>query len=154
VECRRPGTLGAVSCAILQHGVEFGFFDREPIRCQSPCRQVTGGPGVVRMWWTVSWRTSRWTPAGRVRSGNSARMLSIGVPSVMVLTLGTSALAAWAGTDNDVIPSSSRLFRQSTKRPKWDRKSTPMMGCVTSATTYRHVKSRRRPKLRLRGSHS
>jgi hypothetical protein len=45
-------------------------------------------------------------------------MLSIGVPSVMIMTLETSALAAWAGTDNDVIPSSSRLFWQSTKRPK------------------------------------
>jgi hypothetical protein len=116
-------------------------------------RQVTGGSGIVRMWWTVLWRTSLWTPAGLVRSGNSARMLSIGVPPVTVLTLGTSALAAWAGTDNDVTPSSSRLFRQSTKRPNWERKSTPMMGCVTSAMTNRHVKSRRRPKLKLRGSH-
>jgi hypothetical protein len=35
-------------------------------------------------------------------------MLSIGVPPVKVLTLGTSALAALAGTDNDVTPSSSR----------------------------------------------
>jgi hypothetical protein len=116
-------------------------------------RQVVGGPGIVRMWWTVLWRTSRWTPAGRVGSGNSARMVSIGVPPVTVLTLGSSALAAWAGTDNDVTPSSSRLFRQSTKRPKWDRKSTPMMGCVTSATTNVHGKLRRRPKLRPRGSH-
>jgi hypothetical protein len=38
-------------------------------------------------------------------------MLSIGVPQVTFLTLGTSTLAAWAGTDNDVTPSSSRLFR-------------------------------------------
>jgi hypothetical protein len=36
VECRRPGTLGTASCAILQHGVELGFGDSEPIRCQSP----------------------------------------------------------------------------------------------------------------------
>jgi hypothetical protein len=36
VERRRPGTLGAASCAILQHGVELGFGDSEPIRCQSP----------------------------------------------------------------------------------------------------------------------
>jgi hypothetical protein len=36
-------------------------------------------------------------------------MLSIGVPPVTVLTLGTNALAAWAGTDNDVTPSNSRL---------------------------------------------
>jgi hypothetical protein len=33
-----------------------------------------------------------------VRSGNSARMLSIGMPPVTVITLGTSALSAWAGT--------------------------------------------------------
>jgi hypothetical protein len=31
----------------------------------------------------------------------------------MVLALGISELAAWAGTDNDVTPSSSRLFQQS-----------------------------------------
>jgi hypothetical protein len=36
VECRRPGTLGAVRCAILQHGVELGLCDSEPIQCQSP----------------------------------------------------------------------------------------------------------------------
>jgi hypothetical protein len=28
-----------------------------------------------------------------------------------------------------------------------------MRGCVTSATTNRHVNSRRNPRLRLRGSH-
>jgi hypothetical protein len=55
-------------------------------------------------------------------------MLSIGVPPVTVMTLGTSALAAWAGTDNDVTSSCSRLLRLSTKRPKWERKTTPMMG--------------------------
>jgi hypothetical protein len=36
VECRRPGSLGAASCAILHHGVEFVFGDSEPIRCPSP----------------------------------------------------------------------------------------------------------------------
>jgi hypothetical protein len=41
-------------------------------------------------------------------------VLSIDVPSVMVLTLGTSALAAWTGTHIDVIPTSSRLIWQST----------------------------------------
>jgi hypothetical protein len=48
-------------------------------------------------------------------------VLSIGVPPVTVFMLGTSALAAWAGMNNDVTPSSSRLFRQSTKRPKWEK---------------------------------
>jgi hypothetical protein len=55
-------------------------------------------------------------------------MLSIGVPPMMVFTLRIGELAAWAGTDNDVSASSSRLFRQSTKRPKWERKSTPNDG--------------------------
>jgi hypothetical protein len=36
VECRRPGTLGAASSAVLQHGVELGFGDSEPIRYQWP----------------------------------------------------------------------------------------------------------------------
>jgi hypothetical protein len=115
-------------------------------------RQVTGGPGAVRMWWSVLWRTSRWIPAGRVISGNSVRRLSIGVSPAMVLTLGISALAIWAGTD-DVTPSRSCLFRQSTRRPKCDRKSTPVMGHVMSATTNLHVKCRRKPKFRLRGIH-
>jgi hypothetical protein len=79
--------------------------------------------------------------AGRVRTGKSVRRLSIGVLPMMVLTLGISALAAWAGADNDVTPSRSRLFRQSTRRRKCDRKSTPMMDRVTSATTNLHVKS-------------
>jgi hypothetical protein len=34
VEQQRPGTLRAASCAILQHGVELGFGDSEPIQCQ------------------------------------------------------------------------------------------------------------------------
>jgi hypothetical protein len=56
--------------------------------------------------------------------------------------------------NDDVTPSSSRLFWQSTKRPIWERKSTPMMRCVTPATTNRHVKFRRRPKLRVGGSYT
>jgi hypothetical protein len=115
-------------------------------------RQVTGWPGAVRMWWTVLWRTSRCTPVGRVRSGNSERMLSTAVPVLMSLMLGVRGLAAWAGVESDVTPSSRRLFRQSTNRPKCARKSAPMRGCETSATTNRHVKSRRNPKLRLSGS--
>jgi hypothetical protein len=51
----------------------------------------------------------------------------------MTLMLGILELEAWAGTDNDVTPSSRRLFLQSTKRPKCDRMSAPMRGCVTSA---------------------
>jgi hypothetical protein len=83
-----------------------------------------------------------------MRSGNSERRVSTEAPPLMTFTLGIRELAAWAGADNDVIPSSSLLFRQSTRRPKWERKSTPMMGRVTSATTNRHVKSRRRSEIR------
>jgi hypothetical protein len=72
---------------------------------------------------------------------------------MMVLTLGISALAAWAGTDNDVTPSKSQLFRQSTRRPKCDRKSTSMMGHVMSATINLHVKYWRKPKFRLADVH-
>jgi hypothetical protein len=87
-------------------------------------RQVTGGPGIVRMWWMVLWRPSPRTPADRVRSGNSVRRLSTGVPILMILMLGVSELSGCAGEDNDMTPSSRRWFRQSTRRPKWERKST------------------------------
>jgi hypothetical protein len=39
------------------------------------------------------------------------------------------------------------------RRPKCGRKSTPKMDCVTSAIANRYVNSRRRYKLRLRGSY-
>jgi hypothetical protein len=81
-------------------------------------RQETGGPGIVRMWWTVLWRTSRCTPVGRVRSGNSKIMLSTAVPPQTTFTLEICELAGWAGTDSDVPPSSRRLFLQSIKSPK------------------------------------
>jgi hypothetical protein len=58
----------------------------------------------------------------------------------------------WAGADNDVTLSSRWLFLQSTKKPKWDRKSAPMKDCLTSATTNRHLKSQRNPSLKLRGA--
>jgi hypothetical protein len=51
------------------------------------------------------------------------KRLSTGVPLLMVLTLGISELAACAGEDNDVTPFIRRLFRQSTRRPKWERKN-------------------------------
>jgi hypothetical protein len=35
VSGRWPGTLGATSRAVPQHGVEFGFSDSEPVWCQS-----------------------------------------------------------------------------------------------------------------------
>jgi hypothetical protein len=69
------------------------------------------------------------------------------------LMLEISELAAWAGTHNDVTSSSRRLSRHSTRRPKWERKWTLMTGCVTSATTNRHMKSWHSPRLRLRDNH-
>jgi hypothetical protein len=42
---------------------------------------------------------------------------------------------------------------QSTRRPKWDKKSTPMMGSSTSATIKRQAKSRRSPKFKLYATH-
>jgi hypothetical protein len=63
-----------------------------------------------------------------VRSGTSARRLSTDVQQLMVLTLGVSELSGCAGEDDDVTPSSRRLFRQSSRRPKWEMKSTPMIG--------------------------
>ena len=116
-------------------------------------RLVTGGPGVVLMWWTVLCRTSRWIPVGRVSAGNWARRSINGALLPMVFTLGMDVGAAWPGADRDVVPSRRRLLRQSTRRPKWARRSAPMMGIWTSATTKRQVKSRRNPKLRLREIH-
>jgi hypothetical protein len=49
-----------------------------------------------------------------VRSGNLARRLSTGVQLLRVLT------PCCAGEDDDVTPSSRRLFRQSIRRPKWE----------------------------------
>jgi hypothetical protein len=35
MECGGPRTFGAASCAILQHGVEFGLGNSEPVRCEA-----------------------------------------------------------------------------------------------------------------------
>jgi hypothetical protein len=113
-------------------------------------RQDTGGPVVMLMWCTVLWRTSRRTPEGRVRSGNSVKMSSAGAVPPMVFTLGNRGDAVCAGADKDVIPSRILLLRQSTKRPKLPSRSTPIIGILTSATTKRQVKSRRSPRLSVR----
>lgn len=72
---------------------------------------------------------------------------------VVVFTLGVSELAAWTCRNNEVTPFIMRFFQQSTRRLKRERKSTPMRGYMTSAITNRNIKSRCRPKLRLRSSH-
>jgi hypothetical protein len=63
------------SCAILQHGVELGFGDSEPIRCQSPWsagdRWARYSPDVVDSIMAVFALDSGW--AGEVReSGEDA----------------------------------------------------------------------------------
>ena len=78
------------------------------------------------MWCTVLWRTSRGTPEGRVRSGNSARSLPACRSQLSIF--GNRVDAVWAYVDRDVTPSNSLLFRQSTKRLKLARKSAPMIG--------------------------
>jgi len=79
-------------------------------------RQDTGGPGVVLMLCIVLLGTSRGTPYGRVRSGNSAKRMSAGVLIPIVFTLGDRVDAVWAGFDRGVTPSRILLLRQSTKR--------------------------------------
>jgi hypothetical protein len=71
----------------------------------------------------------------------------------IVLMLRMDVGTAWLGADRDVVPSRRQLLRQSTRRPKWASRSTPMVGIWTSAITKRQVKSQRNPKLRLREIH-
>jgi hypothetical protein len=51
IECRGPGTLGAASCAIPQHGVELGFGDFEPVKGEATWsavdRRARCSPNVV-----------------------------------------------------------------------------------------------------------
>jgi hypothetical protein len=53
MKCGGPRTLGAAGGAISQHGVDFRFGNRSLSGASRRGRQVTGGPGVVRMSWTV-----------------------------------------------------------------------------------------------------
>jgi hypothetical protein len=68
-ERRRPETLGAASCAArkMASNTALAIASRSGASCRG--RQMTGGPGIVRMWWTVLWRTWRWAVAGPVGSG-------------------------------------------------------------------------------------
>jgi hypothetical protein len=50
VERRKPGTLGAASCAVPQRGVKLDFGDSEQIRCQLP--------------WSAGDRWARYSPDG------------------------------------------------------------------------------------------
>jgi hypothetical protein len=139
VELGRIGTFGAASCAVPQHGIELGFDDSEPVWCQSPWsagdRWARYSPDVVDAVVAYLALDSGW--ADEVRE-----ICEEAVDGCAYFTLGMCVLGVLVGTGNEVIPSSNRLLRQSTQRPKWDMKSTPMMGCLTSATTNRHLKSR------------
>ena len=99
------------------------------------------------------WRTSRGTPDGRVRSGNSAKSPFAGVLLLIFFMLGKREDAVWPGVDREVTPSRILLLQQSTNRLKLASRSTPMIGSCTSATTNRQVKSRRRPSLSVRVCH-
>jgi hypothetical protein len=70
------------------------------------------------------------------------------------IDVGDQRAGHLVGPNNDIAPSSRQLFWQSTKRPKWQRKSAPMRGWETSTTTNCQVKSRCNPRSRLRGSHA
>jgi hypothetical protein len=50
VEGGRPGALGAASRTFPQHGVEFALAMASRSGASRRGRQVTGGPGSVRMW--------------------------------------------------------------------------------------------------------
>jgi hypothetical protein len=65
---------------------------------------------------------------GRMRSGSSERGVSIEQPPLMTFTLRVYELAASAGADNGVTPSSRRLFFQSTKRTKLGEEVGPEDG--------------------------
>ena len=68
-------------------------------------------------------------------------------------TLGTDGVAMRPDVDSDMTSLSRGLFLQSTRRPYWESRSTPMMGRSTSAITKRHVKSRRSSRFRLLEAH-
>jgi hypothetical protein len=153
VQRRTPGTLGAAGCAVPQHGVILGFGNGQVVRCQSPQsagnRWARSSPDVVGS--VVADFALNSSCASEVRELGEVAIDRFAASDGF--NAGISALALWAGTDRDVTPSRSRLFRQSTRRPKCERKFTPMMDRATSATTNLHVKSRGKPKFRLRGSH-
>ena len=90
-------------------------------------REDTGGPGVVLMLCIVLWRTSRGTPEGRVRSGNSEKRPSASVLHPIVFTLGNRVDAVWAGVDREVTPSRILLLRQSTKSLYLASRSTRLL---------------------------
>jgi hypothetical protein len=78
--------------------------------------------------------------------GLLGNICAVGAQSAVDWRTATVDLDTEAGIDNDVVPSSYRLFGQSTKRPKLERKS--------GTREDGHNESRRRnPTLWLRGSH-
>jgi hypothetical protein len=64
VERRRPGTLERRAVPFRNMASNSALTIASRSGASRHGRQVTVGPGIVRMWWKVLWRTSRWTPAG------------------------------------------------------------------------------------------
>ena len=71
------------------------------------------------------------------------------MPPAITFTLETDVGVMRPGVDNEVTPSSRRLFLQSTMSPYCESRSSPMISNSTSAVTKRQVKSRRRPAYRV-----
>jgi hypothetical protein len=142
VKDRRPGTLEAASCADPQHGVELGFGDGEPVWSKPPW---TAGD-----WWT-------WCSPDVV-DGAVAHLAQDTRGSNEVWKLGENSVDRRTATD-DFHTGGLRTgsFGRGGQRRDCVQQTVvltaPMRGCVKSATTKRHVNSRRNPRLRLRGSH-
>jgi len=49
MEGRSPVAIGTPSGAVWEHLLELGIHDSEAVWCQPRVREVTAGPGVVRM---------------------------------------------------------------------------------------------------------
>lgn len=82
----------------------------------------------------------------RVMSTNSRSSVAYGSFSFIVETFDTSVFVRPVIVDRFVCESMRRRFFRSTKRPKYSRKSAPMMARVTLATMNGHWNFRRSPK--------
>jgi hypothetical protein len=118
VEHRKPGTFGAESCAVPQPGVELGSGGIEPIRCQSP--------------WSAGDLWARYSPDVEdsiladfaLDSGWASEVREFGEDAVDRcvaidgLDPGDQRAGSFDRYVQRVTASSSRLFWQSTRRPK------------------------------------
>jgi hypothetical protein len=110
---------------------------------------VTGGPGILHMWSVVAYFALDSVWASEVREFGEESVDRCAASDV--LDAGDQRARGFGRHRQRSDPVQKAVFRQSTRRPECEGKSTPTRGCVKSATTNRHVKYRRSP--RLRGSH-